>query len=189
MLIAHQLKTEERHSQSGEQQEGWREKWWRHWGRRYVTAPSLTDTLLAIFTGLLAFISGRTIVHLRRTERAYVSGGGYPLRPGTLQITIDNYGKTPAYVSELSVRVCARGSGLPARPDYPKPALLNMSIKPGDKGEKVATVSYRPPDDTVYGRFWYVDIFKKKRSAGFVLDIQPGGTIPLAAPKAYTDWT
>ena len=45
-----------------------------------------------------------------------------------------------------------------------------------------------------YGRYWFLDVWKAKHTAGFVLVIEANGThghIPPAVriPEAFTDWT
>jgi hypothetical protein len=76
----------------------------------------VTDTLLAIFTFLLipvgafqAIFLWRTVVHMRISERAHVSGGANHVRRRDngkgLIVTINNYGKTPANIGTVAATI------------------------------------------------------------------------------------
>lgn len=79
----------------------------------------ITDTLLAMFTFLVipvgigqAYFLKRTVVHMRISERAHVSGGAniVSLDGGkVLVVTINNYGKTPAFIETMAATICKRG--------------------------------------------------------------------------------
>jgi hypothetical protein len=91
-----------------------------------------------------AFYLARTIIHSRRVERAYVSGGGAFLeirgidpetgRPtsqmtDTFQLTVDNYGKTPARVFNVEIGFC-NATNIPKVPTYARNELLGAVIHP-----------------------------------------------------------
>jgi hypothetical protein len=85
------------------------QNWWEpFWD--YVSDAKLTDLLLATFTALLVCYTYLLWRYSKITERAYVSGGGYfpgdpttGWRGDTFQLTIDNYGKTPAFVTHVNI--------------------------------------------------------------------------------------
>jgi hypothetical protein len=149
--------------------------------------------------------------HIPRVERAYVSGGAtiqwemkeeiritgnvlVPDRPRWLVITVDNYGKTPAYVSHIAWSVCPV-SELPKPADLPvdyerSKMLVQMNVKPGAEG--LQTMLRREFSECagkiVYGRFYYTDIFSEPHSSGFILRITSSNTLPFDAPPEYTAW-
>jgi hypothetical protein len=116
----------------------------------------------------------RTVEHLTISERAHVSGGA---NHGTtsdgrkvLIVTINNYGKTPAFIGNVAATICK------------KEELTNF---PGWKVNKwkgyVFGPAPNPLSDIVFGyeagkvilgRIWYRDIFKKCYSVGFVLNTE-----------------
>jgi hypothetical protein len=173
----------------------------------------MCDLLLAIFTGLLALFTlllaiftGRGIVHLKRTERAYVSGGGYlpevaPKQKGDeFGLRIDNYGKTPAFVTHVVIGYWDTKRGSPPE-GFPggTPYDLFYNIPPGQISLKTDVRIPRSEitGDIIFGRFFYEDIFsrrwiirKKVRRSGFILRIDENNVVwPYRAPRIYTDRT
>jgi hypothetical protein len=159
-----------------------------------------------------AFYVFRTIIHGRRVERAYVSGGGaflefHGLDPetgkptsqltDTFQLTVDNYGKTPARVFNVEIGFC-NATNIPSVPKYALNELLGAVIPPNKEGAFTSVRMRRNQiaGDTIFGRFTYETIFRrrflrrpKRHHAGFILHITPTpGVEPIKAPPAYTDW-
>jgi hypothetical protein len=152
-----------------------------------------------------------TIVHGRRVERAYVSGGGAFLtaeqrdpntgqptfvRLDVFQLTVDNYGKTPARVFNVEIGFC-NSNNIPPIPRYTLNRLLNAVIPPNKEGAHTQVRLRRNEiiGDTIFGRFTYEIVFRprflptKIHHAGFVLHITPElGVEPINAPLPYTDW-
>jgi hypothetical protein len=152
-----------------------------------------------------------TIVHGRRVERAYVSGGGAFLEirgidaktgeptsqmTDTFQLTVDNYGKTPARVFNVKL-------GFVTQPTFPpfiyvRNELLSAVIPPNAEGRftPVRLRRNQIAGDTIFGRFTYETVFRRRfrlprrqHHAGFILHITPTlGVEPINAPRAYTDW-
>jgi hypothetical protein len=151
-------------------------EYWTISGRRL----KLTDTLLAVFTFLLipvgliqAYVLWRTVQHMRISERAHVSGGANRAQRRTdgsdvLVVTINNYGKTPAFIGTIAATIC-KEEELTNFPGWqvkdwkgyvfgPMPSQLSDIVFPYEKGK------------VIVGRIWYRDIFKKCYSVGFVLN-------------------
>jgi hypothetical protein len=152
-----------------------------------------------------------TIYILRRNtriaERAYISGGGYfpndptaGWRDDRFQLTIDNYGKTPAFVTHVEIGYWSLSQGRP--PDPPpctKRHVLSAVLPPGKEGLKTDIKLHRDEikGDVIFGRFFYEDIFarpwwthkKRIRSSGFILQItESRETLAIDAPRIYTRW-
>jgi hypothetical protein len=162
-------------------------------------------------TRIIATEARQSAEHLRNVERAYVSGGATiqwqmveeiritgnvlrPDRPRWLIVTVDNYGKTPAYVSHIAWGVCPE-SELPKPADLPadyerSKMLVQMNVKPGTEG--LQTILRKEFSECtgklVYGRFYYSDIFGNLHSSGFILRVTTNNTLPIEAPPEYTAW-
>jgi hypothetical protein len=95
-----------------------------------------------------AIYLARTIIHGRRVERAYVSGGGAFLQisgldpqtgkptsqmTDTFQLTVDNYGKTPARVFNVEIGFC-NATNIPPVPIYARNDLLSAVVPPKQRG-------------------------------------------------------
>jgi hypothetical protein len=171
---------------------------------------ALFTGLLVVVTGLLVYITGRNIVHLRRTERAYISGGGpaeitaaaapITFRRGnvivhyTLSVVggdfifqINNHGKTPGNLYEIGIGFCDAAIPIPEIPVYRFEHFFDW-IGPGTQSRTIMRIPIPAGfvSPAVYGRLRYKDIFNKERSSGFILEISHIGTIPIPAPQEYT---
>jgi hypothetical protein len=141
-----------------------------------------------------AKLSKENALHLRKVERAYVSGGGAPTRdrqPITrsgvtksaylFKLCINNYGKTPGEILEYGVGWCNADEvdKLPARPQY-KWFFYRDMVKPGigSHGIKWLEIPEGISKAVIFGRLGYRDIFGECHSDGF---IQEGGK-PIIAP-------
>jgi hypothetical protein len=177
-----------------------------------VSSPSV-----AIFTGamVLATIAlWKATSNLRRSseimERAYVSGGGYfprvtrsvgrstrQSRASSFQLTVDNYGKTPAHVNRVGIGYSRSEGNLGETPEYPYQFPLGAVVSPGEKGLTTDIKLHRSLDigdknTVIYGRFYYETIMRDgEKYSGFILRITPERVVlPVEkAPRAYTDWT
>jgi hypothetical protein len=170
-----------------------------HDNRDAVTA--VATTFIAIFTFTLWWATWSLLRHGREAERAYVSGGG-PLAsndPNILVFTADNYGMTPAIMLEYAVEFCPLNA-IPPVPAYNAPnyqrTTFHNRIRPGTAGLPIAGIAIPtniPRPLLAYGRYWFLDIWKKRHTAGFVLVIEANTTHghvppPVRIPRAYTDW-
>jgi hypothetical protein len=114
----------------------------------------------------------RTVEHLVISERAHVSGGA---NRGTtsdgrkvLIVTINNYGKTPAFIGNVAATICKKeeltnfpGWAVNEWKGYvfgPKPNQLSDIVFEYEAGK------------VIVGRIWYRDIFQKCHSVGFALN-------------------
>jgi hypothetical protein len=171
----------------------------------------LATAIIAWFTRTIWSINKEQLRHSRRIERAYVSGGlavKYETvktrtigikrqgehyeeitRPEAFIVTIDNHGKTPAFISDIAVEACHEND-LPEVPHY-KQQLVDINISPETVG--LHTLLSLDINQTngwiVYGRVFYRDIFGDQHSAGFIKKVS-GITISAIAPpnKLYTYW-
>jgi len=109
----------------------------------------------------------------------------------TFQVTVNNYGATPAHVSDVDVGFCY-SSNIPPMPLYTQNFLIGGIIPPGKEGAHTAArfALEQIKGDVVFGRFQYKDIFKSTvRRSGFILQItEDRDVVPIRAPSAYTDW-
>jgi len=128
--------------------------------------------------------------HIPHVERAYVSGGvtGVVDSPHDFAVTINNYGKTPAFIGTIWAKIVPENE-LPDSPVYDPPDFGwfgGQMLKPDTPGHPAGII--RSWDVTerrvIYGRIWYRDIFKDCHSAGFILRILgPGQTIAVAKSR------
>jgi hypothetical protein len=178
-------------------------------GQKPASDWSLSDKISFVVTVaalLQALFLAWTIGVLRRntklTERAYVSGGGWfpgksPAKSSEFQLTINNYGKTPAYVTHVEIGYWSSTDGpLPNAPPAGRRYDLGATVPPGKEGLETDIKLDRANDvagDIIFGRFFYEDIFAKRlgrrfwqrkaqiRSSGFVLRItQDRVVLPLS---------
>jgi len=142
---------------------------------RYLAIIALLQFLALVAQ---AIYLARTILHGRRVERAYVSGGGAFLAnrgidpntgeptlqmSTTFQLTVDNYGKTPARVLNVEIGFC-KATNIPEKPSYTRNELLNAVVPPGKEGAFTAVRLDRQQisGDTIFGRFTYEIVFRRR---------------------------
>ena len=104
-------------------------------------------------------------------------------------VTIDNYGKTPAFIGTIWAKIVPEDE-LPDTPVYDPPEFGwfgGQMLKPQTSGHPTVVRLWDVVERRViYGRIWYRDIFKQCHSAGFILRIRgPGQTIAVANRDAY----
>lgn len=164
----------------------------------FSTPERVTATVLAVSTIFLWWSTRRlwrvtriTAEHIPHVERAYVSGGaaGVDKSPEHFAVTVDNYGKTPAFIGTIWANIVAENE-LPDTPVYDPPDFGwfgGQMLKPGTSGHPTVVRLWDTIEGRViYGRVWYRDIFKQCHSAGFILRILgPGQTIAVANRDAY----
>jgi hypothetical protein len=165
-------------------------------------------------TFVATFIAARATWHTVHTVRdtsaqqlrAYVSGGGAFIArwvrdpktdetrlelTDTFQVTVNNYGATPAHVSDVDVGFC-NSNAIPPVPEYTQNVLIGGVIPPGKEGAPTAARFTRDQikGDVIFGRFQYTDVYKATaRRSGFILQITDDRDVmPINAPSTYTDW-
>jgi hypothetical protein len=170
-----------------------------------VDVFSTPESATAVFTGVLAVstialwwstrklwrVTRIAAEHIPHVERAYVSGGatGVENSPEHFAVTIDNYGKTPAFIGTIWAKIVPQDE-LPDTPVYDPPEFGwfgGQMLKPQTSGHPTVVRLWDVVEGRViYGRIWYRDIFKQCHSAGFILRIRgPGQTIAVANRDAY----
>lgn len=145
----------------------------------------------------------------RENDRAYISGGGWLFfkpdgswvldKDGNriFAVSVDNYGKTPGDLRWYAFEFCARDK-IPMIPKYAREGYTGRReffdrIAPGTMGRPIDEIPYPESNsEVVYGRHWFVDIWGKEHSSGFILDVTGGptkNTVPNILPpsRAYTD--
>jgi hypothetical protein len=106
---------------------------------------------------------------------------------GQFELHINNHGKTPGELTEIGIGFC-EAMAVPEKPDYTRLYFQDW-IGPGTQSRPIhriaipATLSY----PAIYGRFYYRDIFGDRHSSGFILAIDQTGSLPVLAPREYTD--
>jgi len=154
--------------------------------RDAVTA--VATAFIAIFTLTLWWATWGLLTHGREIERAYVSGGG-PLDPATrvFQLQINNYGKTPAILTAVGIGFCEL-KNIPRSPLY-EWMPTQGTYKPGDHGRPVMNLAIPTlQEPVVYGRFRYIDIWRKSHVSSFILVLHPDGILPTNISGEYTFW-
>jgi hypothetical protein len=148
----------------------------------------LATLIIASFTGTLWWATWSLLIHGREVERAYVSGGGpHDPEKGIFQLQINNYGKTPAILTAVSIEFCELNN-IPPTPTYRWMATQG-TYKPGDHGRAImnlAIPSLQKP--VVYGRFRYIDIWRKSHVSSFILAIHKDGILPTSISPDCTFW-
>jgi hypothetical protein len=129
--------------------------------------------------------------HIPRVERAYVSGGavGITNLPHHFMVTIDNYGKTPAFVGTIWANIAPENE-LPPIPVYERELAHfgGQMLKADTPGHPSGIVRLWDVVEgrVIYGRIWYRDIFRECHSAGFILRILgPGQTVAVENRDEY----
>jgi len=164
---------------------------------------STPERATAVFTGVLAistiglWLSTRRLwrvtriaaEHIPNVERAHVSGG-MPWTDDSLTelcLTINNYGKTPAFVGTIIIGMIEAGNPVPEKPVYAGEGEFAGAVVKPDVTLRFFSLGRRPcvPNGRiVYGRIYYRDIFNKCHSSGFALKALDG--MPAAqVPDAY----
>lgn len=176
----------------------WLEIFWSIWTFLFGDPHRTTATFTVVlgFSTVFLWLSTRKLwritriaaEHIPHVERAYVSGG----TPWTdeslteLRLTIDNYGKTPAFVGTVIIGMIEAGSPVPEKPVYAeKGEFAGYVVKPNVTLQSFLITRPCVPDGRiVYGRIYYRDIFNKCHSSGFALKALSG--MPAAqVPAAY----
>jgi hypothetical protein len=116
----------------------------------------------------------RTVEHLTISERAHVSGGA---NRGTtsdgrkvLIVTINNYGKTPAFIGNVAATICKKEE-LTNFPGWKVNEWKGYVFGPAPNQMTDIVFGYEE-GKIILGRIWYRDIFKKCYSVGFVLNTE-----------------
>jgi hypothetical protein len=133
---------------------------------------------LCIQAGLLA----RTIVHMRISEGAHVSGGANWIRDPEGNIThlvaaINNYGKTPATIGTVATTICDEeelnttfpGWGVRTWQGHQFTSEWRGYVFGQVSGQQIAPVFRFEPGRVIAGRIWYRDVYKKRHCVGFLL--------------------
>lgn len=139
---------------------------------------------------LRAYVSGGG-AFIAVPMRDYMSGEVRPTLTDTFQVTVNNYGATPAHVTDVDIGFC-NSNAVPPIPAYTENVLIGGVIPPGKEGARTAARFARAQitGDVIFGRFQYNDIFRAGvRRSGFILQITDDrDVLPIKAPAAYTDW-
>jgi hypothetical protein len=147
---------------------------------------STPERATAVFTGVLAIstiglwwstrklwrITRIAAEHIPHVERAYVSGGTRWTSPEFthLQLCVNNYGKTPAFIGTVIIQMIERNAQVPEKPEYAeKGGFASYVLQPNVTLETSFVFPCPADGRLVYGRIYYRDIFNKFHSNGFAL--------------------
>src|SRR5262245_24902806 len=142
------------------------------WGVFFSTPERATAT----FTGGLAlstialWLSTRSLwkvtriaaEHIPHVERAYVSGGAQWMSVDLSQfcVTINNYGKTPAFIGTVIIQTIEASREVPQKPVYAEEGIFAGDVvRPGDTLKSSLTHKCHADGRVIYGRIYYRDIF------------------------------
>jgi hypothetical protein len=172
---------------------------WAYVADFFSTPERVTATILAVSTIFLWWSTRRlwqvtriAADHIPHVERAYVSGGatGVVDLPQHFAVTVDNYGKTPAFIGTIWAKIVPENE-LPDTPVYDPPEFGwfgGQMLKPDTSGQFSGVTRLWDVIEgrVIYGRIWYRDIFKQYHSVGFILRILgPGQTTAVENRDAY----
>jgi hypothetical protein len=183
----------------------------RYTGGLFYATVVLAIATILLFIGTIGLIvlSWRQERMARTHERAYVFGGGpcWATEPdgsrkddfGTM--TIENYGRTPAFVQTIEWGLCDEAL---FPDDTPVSRLIDEKRLPGV--ETVKTENVYPPNlrperaskkiefrlstnmgKIFFGRFTYLDVFGERHHSTFKLKLVQTGSDPLDG--CYSDWS
>jgi hypothetical protein len=184
----------------------------KKWPQAYYCDLKVTDVWLAIFTGLLVIVTGGLIntayrqeTMARIHERAYIFGGG-PCQTNVANIgtmTIQNYGRTPAFVEKVEWGLCDEDKFLK---DISVSAMIDRGLLPSGTVETVKVEGIWPPNAVpqpfsskikiiypqsvgkiFFGRFDYRDVFGDRHHSTFKLKLEADGPTPLDG--CHSDWS
>lgn len=113
-----------------------------------------------------------------------------PPRPRWLVVTVDNHGKTPAFISDIAVASCALNE-LPPVPEYTSARrFAGLRVSPGTIGLRTQFrfEFQNVGGKLIYGRVFYSDIFRGEHSSGFVLHVLSSTIGAFEAPPEYIAW-
>lgn len=148
-----------------------------------VKATWVLVALAALQFGALcaqAFYLARTITHSRRVERADVSGGANKITTPNdrqlLVVTINNYGKTRAFIGTVAATICEEGEldsfpgwGVTAWEGHPFIKKWTGYVFGQIAGQLIDVAFPFEAGKVIAGRIWYRDVFKNEYSVGFLL--------------------
>jgi hypothetical protein len=155
----------------------WLEIFWSIWAFLFSSPERTTATFTAVLglstiglwlsTRKLWRVTRIAAEHIQHVERAYVSGGA-PWTDDSLTelcLTINNYGKTPAFVGTVIIGMIEAGTPVPEKPVYAgKGEFAGAVVKPDVTLRSFLITRPCVPDGrVVYGRIYYRDIFNIQR--------------------------
>jgi hypothetical protein len=173
---------------------------WAYVADFFSTPERVTATILLVSTIALWWSTRRlwrvtriAAEHIPHVERGYVSGGatGVVGEPQHFAVTVDNYGKTPAFIGTIWENIVPENE-LPDIPVYDPPEFGRFGgqmLKPDTSGHfsGIRRLWDVIEGRALYGRIWYRDIFKQCHSAGFILRIVGASQI-VAFPNRDAYW-
>lgn len=134
--------------------------------------------------------AGESAGYLRAAERAHVYGGFGERRDGRVFPNLNNYGKTPAFVTRIAVGV-AHLHSLPEQPQFSDEIRPGFVLGPGAQSFGVQNVSATydgSPGEVFYGRVWYRDMFdNEEHFSSFIIDLSTG--LGVLQQPGYWDWS
>jgi hypothetical protein len=173
-------------------------RWWRHVFDDAESYIALFTAVLAVGTLALWWSTRRlwTVTkiaaeHIPKVERAYIFGGaGHPVINDVadatrLVVTINNYGKTPAFVGTVAIGT-SPWAALDKFSTWKNYKWKGYALPAPSQFTSDVDCPYRA-GEIVYGRIWYRDIFNKCHSAGFALVMHATEGLP-AVPGHEEYW-
>jgi hypothetical protein len=138
-----------------------------------ATAALAGIALLQLFVfGWQGWQLRRTVNHLVISERAHVSGGANRGKTSdgrnVLIVTINNYGKTQAFIGNVAATICKKEE-LTNFPGWKVNEWKGYVFGPGANQLSDIVFEYEA-GKVIVGRIWYRDIFRKCYSVGFALN-------------------
>src|SRR5262249_29744408 len=120
-----------------------------------------------------------------------ISGGatGVVDPPQYFAVTVDNYGKTPAFIGTIWAKIVPENE-LPDTPVYDPPEFGRFggqTLKPDTSGHFAGVTRLLDVIEgrVIYGRIWYRDIFKECHSAGFICAFWVPAKLSLSQIEMY----
>src|SRR5208282_4364980 len=155
-----------------------------------------------------AYVSGggaRTIVHRTSTSASAAPNSVITRRSDNglydiiepindfFDLHVNNHGKTPARLHHVRVGFCDASVPLPAVPPYEDRLPCSDAIGPGTQSRFLRQVrlTRRWTRTAICGRFYWIDIWNREWSSGFVYEIpldrpaSQNGSLSIESPSVY----
>jgi hypothetical protein len=143
----------------------------------YIDFSTIVLAFATVALAWYTFVLAKTTqIH----ERAYIfETQGSFIESGRFQSVMFNGGNTAAFIKKISITICDE-TELSTTPDYKNIEIYNQQVPPSKFDTSTWEKSVSDSNKTiVYGRIWYIDVFKKKHFSSFIFKLENMTTYPF----------